>query len=214
MLKYPITYTDFDGVEKTEDFWFNLTTAECIELQTSFDDENGFAGVMEKAVAANNKGELIKIFKDILKRAYGVRVGGNFLKSEEHSDAFATTEAYSVLFMQLMSGDAQAIAFLRGIMPADVIAKADALEEPVFAANQGHAVPKPSKLDQKAIYAELNERTEASKLAPLSKQDILLKMAIKSGKAVNLDQHQVEMLSQSELEQALANGSQIDGVTL
>ncbi len=117
MYKKRMTYTDYNGVEITEDFYFNLTKAELMEMQLG--EEGGFAEKIQKVVDAKNVPDLIKIFKDLILRSYGVKSddGKRFIKSSELSKEFCQTEAYSDLFM-LLAGDAdEASAFINGIVP-------------------------------------------------------------------------------------------------
>lgn len=120
MLKKTINYTDFNGVERKEDFYFNLTKAEIMEMEMT--TVGGFAEMIQKVVDAQDTPSIVKIFKDIILKAYGEKSpdGKRFIKSEELSDAFAQTEAYSVLFMELATNADEAAKFINGIVPADV----------------------------------------------------------------------------------------------
>ena len=117
MLKKTITYTDYEGVERTEDFYFNLTKAECVEMQWSA--EGGMAKRLQKIVATQDVKQIVEIFKDIILRSYGEKSddGRRFIKSKELSDAFSQTEAYSELYMELSSDDKAAAEFINAITP-------------------------------------------------------------------------------------------------
>lgn len=117
MLKKVITYTDYDGVERTETFHFNFTKAEVAEMEMS--TEGGLAKKIEKIVETKDQKEIISLFKEIILSAYGEKTadGRRFVKSQEIRDAFAQTEAYSELFMELASNTNAATAFLNGIIP-------------------------------------------------------------------------------------------------
>ena len=101
MLKKTITYVDYNGTQRTEDFYFNLSKAEIMEMEMS--TTGGLAETIQKIVAAQAAPAIIKIFKDLVLKAYGEKSpdGKRFIKSEEISTAFAQTEAYSQLFMEL-----------------------------------------------------------------------------------------------------------------
>lgn len=124
MLKKTITYTDYNGTERTEDFYFNLNKAEIMEMEMS--TSGGLAEMIQRIVAAQDAPAIIKIFKDLVLKAYGEKSpdGKHFLKKDENgrnlSDAFAQTEAYSQLFMELATDDKKAAEFINGIVPADV----------------------------------------------------------------------------------------------
>jgi hypothetical protein len=118
MLKKTITFTDFNGNERTEDFYFNLTTAELVEMEMS--TSGGFAEMVHEIVATQRVPEIIKVFKDMIAKAYGVKSpdGRQFIKTKENWDSFASTEAYSVLFTELAFNTDAASNFVNGLIPA------------------------------------------------------------------------------------------------
>ena len=135
MLKKTISYTDYDGNPRTEDFYFNLNKAELTEMEMSFN--GGLVKVIEKIIAAQDSERLIKIFKDLILKAYGEKSndGRRFIKNQEVRDNFAQTEAYSVLFMELATNDVAAAAFVNGITPqGSNVAPASAQTAPSAAA--------------------------------------------------------------------------------
>ena len=123
MLKKTITYTDYNGLERTEDFYFNLTKAEVMEMEMS--TAGGLAETIQRIVAAQDAPAIIKIFKDLVLKAYGEKSldGKRFIKNEEIKEAFSQTEAYSILFMELATDADAASKFVNGIVPADLIAE-------------------------------------------------------------------------------------------
>ena len=118
MLKKTITYTDYNGSERTEDFYFNLTKAEIMEMELT--TAGGLSEMIEKIVAAKDAPTIIKVFKDLVLKAYGEKSpdGRRFMKSPEIREAFSQTEAYSQLFMELATDDEAAAKFVNGIIPA------------------------------------------------------------------------------------------------
>lgn len=123
MLKKTITYTDYNGAERTEDFFFNLTKAEIMEMEMS--TSGGLAEMIKKIVAAQDAPAIIKVFKDLVLKAYGEKSpdGKRFIKSEEIATAFSQTEAYSQLFMELATDANAAADFVNGIIPQAEAAK-------------------------------------------------------------------------------------------
>ena len=117
MIKKTITYTDYNDVERTEDFYFNLTKAEVMEMEMG--TSGGLAEMIEKIVAAQEVPTIIKVFKDLVLKAYGEKSpdGKRFIKSDEIATAFSQTEAYSELFMELATDAEKASEFVNGIMP-------------------------------------------------------------------------------------------------
>ena len=117
MLKKTITYTDYNGAERKEDFYFNLTKAEIMEMEMS--TSGGLTEMINRIVAAQDAPAIIKIFKELVLKAYGVKSpdGKRFIKSDELATEFAQTEAYSQLFMELATDADAASAFVNGIVP-------------------------------------------------------------------------------------------------
>lgn len=118
MLKLTRTYTDYNGLSRTEDFYFNLTEAEVTEMELSVD--GGLVEMINRIVAAKDGKQIIALFKDIILRAYGEKSpdGRRFIKNQELRDAFAQTEVYSDLFMELATDAVAAANFVNGIVPA------------------------------------------------------------------------------------------------
>lgn len=123
MLKKIITYTDYNGVERTEPFYFNLSKAELMEMELGV--TGGMTEMLNKIIAAKDAPSLMKTFKEMIMKAYGVKSddGKRIIKSEELSIAFTQTEAYSVLFMELITDDKAAADFVNGIIPNEIQAE-------------------------------------------------------------------------------------------
>ena len=117
MLKKTITYTDYNGMERTEDFYFNLTKAELIEMQYSIG--GGLKERLESIIKTQDQPSIIREFKKLILLAYGEKSpdGRQFMKSEEISKHFECTEAYSILFMELATDADKASEFVNGITP-------------------------------------------------------------------------------------------------
>ena len=130
MLKKTITYNDYNGVERTEDHYFNLTKAEVLEMEMG--TTGGLAEWIKKVVAAQDQPAVIKLFKDLILKAYGEKSadGRRFIKSDEISTAFSQTEAYSILFMELATDTQAASDFVNGIIPAGLAEQAAAANTP------------------------------------------------------------------------------------
>lgn len=123
MIKKTVTYTDYNGVERTENFYFNLSKAEVMEMEMS--TEGGMSESIQKIVDAKDAPAIIRVFKDLVLKAYGVKSddGRRFIKSKELSEGFAQTEAYSQIFMELATDADAAAKFVNGIVPADLARK-------------------------------------------------------------------------------------------
>ena len=120
MLMKKITYTDYNGNERNEEFYFNLSKAEITEM--SFSKNGGYDAFIRRIVAQQDSEQLIAEMKKIIQRSYGQKSldGRRFIKSQELLDEFMQTEAYSNLFMELAFDAEAAAAFINGILPADM----------------------------------------------------------------------------------------------
>ena len=127
MLKLSRTYIDFNNMSRTEDFYFNLTEAEVTEMELSVD--GGLVEMINRITAAKDGKQIIALFKDIVLRAYGEKSadGRRFVKNQEIRDAFAQTQAYSDLFMELATDAKKAAEFVNGIVPTKKTAPGDLL---------------------------------------------------------------------------------------
>ena len=122
------TYKDFKGNERTEDFYFHLMESEIAELELS--TTGGFTESIQKIIQAQDTPEIIKQFKRIILKAYGVISddGKRFIKNDKLSEEFAQTNAYSDLFMELATDDEKAAKFINGIVPEELQQKENSLK--------------------------------------------------------------------------------------
>lgn len=130
MLKKTITFEDFNGVERSEDFFFNLTSSELTKLQYS--KSGGLAEWINRIVQAQDNKTVLEMIEEIIAAAYGEKSldGREFVKSPEIFQKFKATNAYDKLFMELTTDGVAASTFITSCMPADVREKAiKAVEE-------------------------------------------------------------------------------------
>lgn len=117
MLKRTITYTDFDGNQRTEDFYFNLSKAEVVEMEMGI--TGGLTQMIHKIIAAQDNRQVLETFKSLILKAYGEKSpdGKRFIKNQDLRDSFEQTEAYSILFMELATDEQKSIDFVKAIIP-------------------------------------------------------------------------------------------------
>ena len=117
MLKRTIKYTDFDGNERTEDFYFNLSKAEVTEMELGV--TGGMTQMLNRIVAEQDSKKIVETFKEIILKAYGEKSpdGKRFIKTKELSDNFSYTGAYELLFMELATNADAAATFINGVLP-------------------------------------------------------------------------------------------------
>jgi len=127
MLKKSITYEDFNGEKVTEDFFFHLSKAELVELELSHKD--GLSESLQRIVAAEDGKGIIAEFKNIILTAYGKRSedGKRFIKNTQLREEFESTEAYSELFVELVTDTDAAIEFINGVIPSGMVEEAQKL---------------------------------------------------------------------------------------
>lgn len=128
MLAKKITYTDYNGAERTETFYFYISRAELMEMQMTH--PGGYAEYLQSIVDAKDEASLFKTFKTLIANAYGEKSedGKHFRKSEEISNAFLQSEAYSELLTELVTSADAAAAFVNGIMPTMNLSESEKAE--------------------------------------------------------------------------------------
>ena len=117
MLKKTIAYKDYDNNERVEDFYFNLSKAEILEME--YGTTGGMTKIIEQMVATQDTARIMKMFKEIIMRSYGEKSldGKRFIKSPELAEAFIQTEAYSNLFMELIQDPEKFAQFSKAVIP-------------------------------------------------------------------------------------------------
>jgi len=140
VLKKTIKYVDFNGDEVSEDFFFHLSKAELVELEMSH--EGGLSESLKRIVEAEDNKSIIKEFKNIIMSSYGKRShdGKRFIKNQDVREEFASTEAYSALFMELVTDTNAAVEFINGVIPAGMAEEAAQATEGVLKTDGGPAV--------------------------------------------------------------------------
>lgn len=127
MLPKTITYTDYNGVERTETFYFNLTKSELAKWSMSV--EGGLHERLQRIIDAKDNVAVMNEFNNIIEKSYGVKSddGRRFMKSTEITKEFMQTPAYDQLYMELITGGTDVMsAFINGIVPMDLVKEADA----------------------------------------------------------------------------------------
>jgi hypothetical protein len=172
LLKKSITYTDFNGDEVTEDFYFNLTKAELIEIEMAH--EGGLSESLKKIVKSEDGAKIMAEFKYIILMAYGERSldGKRFSKSQHLREQFESTEAYSELFVSLVTDPEAAAEFVQGVMPKDLMDQAQMVmelenQEPEQPAEEPQSIYNPPEKVRMITQAEAEEMDAAQLQAGL-----------------------------------------------
>lgn len=169
MLKKTITYEDFNGEEVSEDFFFHLSKAELIELEMS--QEGGLSSWLKKVVAAEDGKSIIAEFKKIILSAYGKKSedGRRFIKNQDLRDEFESSEAYSVLFVELVTDADAAANFVNGVVPQGMMDDAVKIAsmETKLAVVEAPEMPEP-KVVTRAELQEMSQEEYAETVAGIS----------------------------------------------
>ena len=115
-----ITYTDYNGNERKENFFFNLSKAELMEMEAS--KKGGLSNYIQSIIEAQDVTQLMGLFKELIIKSYGVKSpdGKRFIKNQEVVDEFIQSEAYSELYVMLATDEQKATAFVNGIIPQSI----------------------------------------------------------------------------------------------
>jgi hypothetical protein len=157
VLKKTITYENFNGETVSEDFFFHLSKAELVELEMSHED--GLSEALQRIVAAEDGKSIVAEFKNIILGAYGQKSpdGRRFIKNQTLREEFESTEAYSTLFMELVTDAGAAAEFVNGVIPKGMVEEAAKL---AGTANEKPAltpVPEPEKITRAEFVGMSNE---------------------------------------------------------
>lgn len=125
MLKKTITYNDFNDHEVSEDHFFHLSKADLVELEVGHD--GGLSNALQEIVNSNDGKKIILEFKKLILASYGLKSddGRRFIKNDQIRDEFASSEAYSTLFMELVTDADKAGEFVNGIVPKGMDTQVD-----------------------------------------------------------------------------------------
>lgn len=173
MLKKTITYQDFNNDSVTEDFYFHMSKAELVELELSY--QGGLTEQLKRIMDAQDGQAIIAEFKKIILGSYGQRSpdGKRFIKTQTLREEFESTEAYSTLFMELVTDAQKAAEFVQGIIPADLAEEAAKVAGPV-------AVPDPEPSEPRKV-------TQAEMVAMPAEELVKVQQQLNSGEAVMVE---------------------------
>lgn len=117
MLKKTVKYTDYNGVEREEDFYFNLNESELMEMEMT--TEGGLKNKLEKIAKKMDAPEIMKFFKEIILKSYcSVSDDGRrLIKNEKAAEEFLQTPAYNKIFMELLTVEGATDEFIKKVLP-------------------------------------------------------------------------------------------------
>lgn len=121
MIKKTIKYTDYNGVERTEDYYFNLNKAEVVEMEVSV--EGGYSNLISRITKSDDIREIVNVLKTIILKSYGQKSidGKRFMKVDDNGKPlyrqFEDTEAFVELYMELAGDANKAAEFVNAVIP-------------------------------------------------------------------------------------------------
>ena len=120
MFKKKITYTDYNGQERTEDFYFNLSKSELIMLEST--TPGGYTAMLQRIIDSKDNTQLMKIFTDLIKMSYGVKSddGKHFVKNDQVVEDFLNSAAFDQMFTEFFTDENAAANFAKGIIPQEI----------------------------------------------------------------------------------------------
>lgn len=238
MLKKTIQFENFLGETVVDDFYFHLSKADLVRMELG---QGGMEEYINRIVKASKGEEIVAVFEKMVKESYGVRSidGRSFVKNEKNLEEFLGSGAYNVLFMELCTDAEKGAEFVRGLMPPEVAAEAEAKQR--LNANPGISqnlaahlsdesfnvpetlavVPEPQLTDeqfrgyepvQAPTIDEIQKWVDPKQASPnknVSKKVLVAKFQIKAGKPVQIDREILDGLTAAELDRALETGSEL-----
>lgn len=116
MLTKTITYTDFNGLKRTEDFNFNISRAEVIQDRSTIER---FAKTANELAQTEDVTAAVQLVRDIVMFAFGKKSedGKRFMKPDELREEFEQSAAYEALLFELLSSEKKMTEFVQGVVP-------------------------------------------------------------------------------------------------
>lgn len=123
MIKREVPYKDFNGIDRKETVYFNLSETELIDMQMS--KTGGLDVILRTIIDTNDQVQLYNIFKDLVLKAYGEKSedGRRFIKSDELRHEFSQTEVYNKLWYGLATNADEASKFVNDLIPEHLSAE-------------------------------------------------------------------------------------------
>ena len=120
MFKKKVTYTDYNGQERTEDFYFNLSRSELIMLEST--TPGGYAAMLQRIIDSKDQRQLMNEFTNLIKMSYGVKSedGKHFIKNEEVVNDFLNSAAFDQMFLEFFTEENAASDFANGVLPSSM----------------------------------------------------------------------------------------------
>lgn len=122
MLKKTITYEDFNGQRRTEDFYFSFSKLEIMEMLEIDDLQTTIKGIEESESTAR----AYALFKKLILDAYGIKSedGRTFIKNAQVRAEFEGSPALSELIFEFLENPKLGSQFIEGCVPPALVEQA------------------------------------------------------------------------------------------
>jgi hypothetical protein len=115
MFKHNIKYTDFNGTERDEDFYFHLSLPEVARIEARVG--TSIKHHTENLISQGNNKDLLDFLEETILTSYGKKSndGKSFMKSPELRREFEYSQAYANMFEQMLLDKEWAAKFGEGV---------------------------------------------------------------------------------------------------
>ena len=116
MLKKIVKYIDFNGNERSDTLYFNLTDVEVARLEVKF--PGGLEKYINNFNAEERPDEILDLFETVLEMSYGIKSedGRHFRKPPENTRDFMESAVYTKIFFELLSDADVAADFFKAVV--------------------------------------------------------------------------------------------------
>lgn len=188
MIKQSISYVDYNGENQTEDFYFNLSKAEILEMMVA--DEN-IVESLQNLAKNGTATQAMNWFKDLIQKSVGEKSedGKRFVKSPEITKNFMESPAFSEFLFDIIQNPAKSEPFVQGLLPNDVLAAMQTEiegEKAVEFANKSEAARALSERNMQGFKKKEAPKKEAPKNpAEMSTEELEALLARRKGESTD-----------------------------
>lgn len=122
-VKRTITFNDIDGHEVTEEWYFDLGVTDVMDMDIVHEHPDDVAEYVMSIMKNRKTKELLQLWRELLMRAVGKRVGNRLVKGDDIMVEFRHGGAFEKLFAELIEDPKAGADFFNAIFPANIQAK-------------------------------------------------------------------------------------------
>jgi hypothetical protein len=118
VIKKEITFTNIDGEEVTEEWWFGLEPSDVVDMEIAHLPNP--AQYLMQIMEDHDSRALLELWRELMWRSAGKRIGKLFVKDEATLREFKYGGAYNAIFSEVCSSDDIGAAFFTSILPENI----------------------------------------------------------------------------------------------